>query len=211
MVIVFVYIYMFLTSCRGYLGLDEQAGLGHSGRSDERVLDWNKMKNKTTKILARSDHERAVWLRLFIPGTDLCQLAGTAVAATVPLCYGFLAPTRPRSREIHGKGASRWARGRYKASPTTHHAECPRESRWYIRKVHVDGDGMEMGEGAVQPSYPTRPLPISELPPRHRAVALPSQPRSRWVSQMDIGKRVPMPGKLGWLETDWFQEGKVRT
>lgn len=31
----------------------------------------SKMRNKTTKILARNDYERAVWLRLFIPGTDL--------------------------------------------------------------------------------------------------------------------------------------------
>lgn len=51
-----------------------------------------KMKMKTTKTLARSDYEGAVLLRLFIPGTDLCQLADTAVAA-VALCYGFLAPT----------------------------------------------------------------------------------------------------------------------
>lgn len=46
------------------------------------------------------------------------------------------------------------------------------------------------GRWGKEPSYPTRPLPISELPPRHRAVALPSQPRPA-STQMDVGKKVP--------------------
>lgn len=74
------------------------------------------------------------------------------------------------------------------ASPTTHHAEARGDldgtSGRYMWEVHVDGMGGRWGK---EPSYPTRPLPISELPPRHRAVALPSQPcvqqAPRWMSE----------------------------
>lgn len=76
----------------------------------------NEMRNdKTTKILARSDYERAVWLRIFIRGTDLSQLADTAVAAALfRYVMASSLPPDPGPEEIHGKGASyfgRWAPG----------------------------------------------------------------------------------------------------
>lgn len=53
--------------------------------------------------------------------------------------------------------------------------------------------------GGKELSYPTRSLPISELPPRHRAVALPSPNRksqhpSRWISERGYMGRQAGPG-----------------
>lgn len=106
----------------------------------------NEMRNdKTTKILARSGYERAVWLRIFIRGSDLSQLADTAVAAALfRYVMASSLPPDPGSEEIHGKGASTLVDGpggRYMASPTTQWERGPWKSRWYIWKVHVDGMG----------------------------------------------------------------------
>lgn len=70
--------------------------------------------------------------------------------------------------------------------------------------VHLEGtcgwDGKEVGRRwGKEPSYPTRPLPVSELPPRHRAVALPSQPCPSSTPD-GCRKEGTWAGKmLGWL------------
>lgn len=82
--------------------------------------------------------------------------------------------------------------------------------------VHLEStcgwDGKVMGRRwgpGEEPSYPTRSLPIPELPPRHRAVALPSQPYPA-STQMDVGKSVPWPAKAGPVERGG-QSAKARS
>lgn len=163
-----------------------------------------KMKMKTTKTLARSDYEGAVLLRLFIPGTDLCQLADTAVAA-VALCYGFLAPTPTQVQrdtwqrgEQMGPGEVHFIHGIAHGAP----GRGPWKSRWYIWKVHVDGMGRRWeGDGGR-----SRPIPPGRCPYLNcrRDTGLSHSPPNRvhQAPQMDVGKRVPGPAKCwaGWSQ-----------
>lgn len=123
----------------------------------------NEMRNdKTTKILARSGYERAVWLRIFIRGTDLSQLADTAVAAALfRYVMASSLPPDPGSEEIHGKGASTLVDG--PGEGTWHH---PRRSGKEARGnldgtsgkymwMGWEGDGKEMGtRGGAVLSHP---------------------------------------------------------
>lgn len=117
------------------------------------------MENKTTKILARNDYERAVLLRLFIPGTDLPTSGHGRRCCSVPLCYGFLAPTWPQVERYMAKGRAygreegTWHRPR--STMQRARGNLDGTSGRYMWEVHVDGMAKQMGK---EPSYPTRPL-----------------------------------------------------
>jgi len=118
---------------------------------------------------------------------------GRSLSCYVMAC--LVAPTRPRLRDTWHMGEEMGPKKVHNNNPTRR-LEQKRRGPWTSGRVHLERYiwegtcGWDWGWGmGKEPSYPTRPLPISELPPRHQAVALPSQNRVSQQSSSPDGCR----------------------